>query len=247
MIPKIIHQTYKTTQLPDDLYHWHRRVIQLHPDWQVILWTDEDNLALVNQYFPHLLESYNALQYNIMRVDIIRYMYMAVYGGCYLDLDYELFQPLDDIIADTELLLPLSRENQGNDFYSKEVIIGNCIFASAAGHPFWKDVLDDFGKNPPIKKFYNKIDILKLTGPEFITDIYYRAPEKYQGSLVKKEVFHPDLSIAKKKYYQDFLTQHGSRGIHHCRESWLKDSNSLGNLLSRAKASAERRFTVLFR
>jgi mannosyltransferase OCH1-like enzyme len=173
MIPKIIHQTYKTSILPEDLLTWHQKVKSLHPSWQVKLWTDEDNLALVEQHFPHLLEIYLKLPYPIMQVDMVRYMYMIVYGGVYIDLDYQLFTSLDAAIAGTELLLPLSREKRENDFYKRNLIIGNCIFASAPNHVFWQDVLNELKKNPPIKQFANKIEILNLTGPEFITSIYF--------------------------------------------------------------------------
>ena len=231
MIPKIIHQTWKTTRLPEKERGWHEKIKQLHPGWRIILWTDEDNLALVKDRFPHLLDSYNLLMYDIMRADIIRVMYMFIYGGYYLDMDYELFTPFDTTISDTELLLPLTRKS-GN-----KVRIGNSIFGSSSGHLFWKDVLDDFGRNPPVKKFFNKFEVLKLTGPDFISDVYFKAPYKYKGTLVEKNVFHPNNSLTKKKNYKIFLKQGGSRGIHHCHGSWLKKDNSLINHFSRSRAS----------
>jgi len=201
MIPKIIHQTWKTTNLPERVKNWHEKIKQLHPGWQIILWTDEDNLALVKEHFPHLLDSYNSLQYNIMRVDLIRYMFMTKYGGYYLDLDYELLTPFDDKISDTKLMLPVSSESGG------KTIIGNSIFGSVPGHIFWKDVLNDFERNPPTQKIFNKFEVLKLTGPDFISDIYFKAPNKYNGTLVEKNVFHPDSSFVKKKIIKKFLSK----------------------------------------
>jgi mannosyltransferase OCH1-like enzyme len=241
MIPKIIHQTYKTKDLPEDLQYWHQKVITLHPEWQVHLWTDVDNLRLVEEHFPHLLKAYNQLPYTIMRVDMIRYMYMVVYGGVYLDLDYELFRPLDEIITGHELVLPLAREKQGKDFYQTSMIIGNCIFASAPEHLFWHDVISTFYKNPPVAQFSNKIDILKLTGPEFITRIYFQNPGKYQGFLPKKNVFHPDVSYAAQPDYEQTLSGKGTLGLHHCKESWLKENNTISNILAKAVSSVNRR------
>jgi mannosyltransferase OCH1-like enzyme len=247
MIPKIIHQTYKTNYLPEDLKKWHENVKNLHPSWEIKLWTDEDNLQLVKKHFPHLLSAYTGLPYPIMRVDIVRYMYMAVYGGVYLDLDYELFKPIDEITEGKDLLLPLSREKNGRDFYKSDVIIGNCIFASAPGHIFWHDVIQTFAANPPLKQFSNKINILKLTGPEFITRIYFSNPGKYHAHLPKKTVFHPDFSYARRPAYQHTLLNKGSVGLHHCKESWLKENNSIRNLISRVIASLNRRVRSLVR
>lgn len=54
MIPKIIHQTWKTKELPTDVKNWHLKIKELHPGWDVRLWTDEDNLALVKEHFPQV-------------------------------------------------------------------------------------------------------------------------------------------------------------------------------------------------
>ncbi|KAA9039299.1 hypothetical protein FW778_10740 [Ginsengibacter hankyongi] len=240
MIPKIIHQTWKTSILPKKFETWHQQVKALHPDWKIILWTDEDNLALVTKFFPDLLEIYNSLQYNIMRADVIRYMYMSVYGGYYLDLDYELFEPFDDKLSNASLLLPISGKHR------KMAIIGNSIFGSEPSNIFWKDILDTFKENPPTKKFYDKFEILKLTGPDFISEVYYKNPAKYNATLVHKHIFHPSNSLTRKKHYQQLLIAAGTRGIHHCEGSWLKDNNSFIHYLSRGKASIKRRFQDLF-
>jgi mannosyltransferase OCH1-like enzyme len=235
MIPNIIHQTWKTKDLPDNLKKLQQKIINLHPHWDIKLWTDEENLALVEEHFPHLLPIYNALEYNIMRADIIRYMYMFKYGGYYLDLDYEVFVPFDDQTSEPDLMLPVSGKENG------QIIIGNSIFGSVPGHVFWKDVLEDFQYNPPTQKFFNKFEVLKLTGPDFISRIYSNNSQKYNGFLVEKNVYHPDNTLVNTNNYQQILQDSGSRGIHHCNGSWLKEDNSLIHLISRANSSAKRR------
>ena len=49
-IPKIIHQTWPTsavTLLPANFQRYHARWRQLHPDWHVRIWSDDDMLELV--------------------------------------------------------------------------------------------------------------------------------------------------------------------------------------------------------
>ena len=172
-----------------------------------------------------------------MRADVIRYMYMSVYGGYYLDLDYELFKSFDDKISNASLLLSISGKHR------KMAIIGNSIFGSEPGHIFWKDILDTFKENPPTKKFYDKFEILKLTGPDFISEVYYKNPTKYNATLIEKHIFHPPNSLTKKKNYQQQLIAAGTRGIHHCEGSWLKDNNSWISYLTRGLFSAVRRLS----
>ena len=40
-IPKIIHQTWKTKDLPQNYKKWSNSIKKMHPDWTYILWTDE--------------------------------------------------------------------------------------------------------------------------------------------------------------------------------------------------------------
>ena len=73
-----------------------------------------------------------------------------------------------------------------------------------------------------------------------------RNPTKYNANLVEKYVFHPENSLANHKNYKQLLVAKGTRGIHHCEGSWLKDNNSFIHYLSRGKASIKRRFQDLF-
>jgi hypothetical protein len=42
-IPRIIHQTWKTADVPPRFAAWRESWARLHPGWQHRLWTDEDN------------------------------------------------------------------------------------------------------------------------------------------------------------------------------------------------------------
>jgi hypothetical protein len=73
-IPKIIHQTYKTTNLPKRAEAWVDSIRLDYPDWQWVLWTDDDNEELVQKLFPQLLDVYRALPRVIYRVDFVRWL-----------------------------------------------------------------------------------------------------------------------------------------------------------------------------
>ena len=80
-IPRVIHQTARTRDLS-----WEERRLALRlqrqlPNWRYELWTDEDNLYLITKYFRWLLPTYMALQGPILQADLMRNVYMYLYGG----------------------------------------------------------------------------------------------------------------------------------------------------------------------
>jgi len=96
-IPLLIMQTWKTKDVPE---HWQSgpaALKRLMPHWKYQLLTDDDNNRFVQRYFPDFWPFFSALEYPIQRADAIRYMWLYVMGGLYLDLDLEITKPLDDL------------------------------------------------------------------------------------------------------------------------------------------------------
>lgn len=80
-IPKLLHQSWKSSALPIKFEQWSDSCRRQHPDWEWVLWTDEDNLTLVKSYTPWLVDTYLSLPSNIYRADLARNVYMFIFGG----------------------------------------------------------------------------------------------------------------------------------------------------------------------
>ena len=80
-IPKLIHQSWSTDELPTKFRKWSSSCRKHNPGWEWVLWTDEDNDELVDRYFPWFLDAYKALPGPISRADVVRNMYMHIFGG----------------------------------------------------------------------------------------------------------------------------------------------------------------------
>lgn len=80
-IPKLFHQSWKNEELPAKFKTWSEDCRRLHPDWEYVLWTDDDNLALVQTYFPWLEDTFRGLAGPIYRADFVRNLYMYMFGG----------------------------------------------------------------------------------------------------------------------------------------------------------------------
>ena len=213
MIPKIIHQTWKSNKVPGKWTPFVNKVQELNPGWEYRLWTDAENDEFVRKEFPDFYEIFCGFSRAIMRADVIRYLIMYKLGGVYLDLDYEVLQPFD--FSNHELILPLNRSLKYGD---PKDALGNCIFASAPGHPFWLDVIKDLSQHPPLVTDYTQIT--RATGPIFLTRVYEEHKNQYPDIyLPDKLVYHPPLSNNMKN--REKIIRNGiSVGIHHPWGSW---------------------------
>lgn len=212
MIPRLIHQTAKTADIPEKWREYQRKVQQLHPDWEYKLWTDEDNLRLVKEELPDFVDVFTGLPKNIMRADVIRYVLMYCRGGLYLDLDYEMLKPFD--LLQYDCVLPQETEGE----FGPDSLIANAIFASAPGHPFFKAVLDELRSKRPTDPDAN---VLTTTGPAFISGVLQRFVRDGREMIFVPPgpLFTPRIPRSAKQY--SALVKSGEAyGIHHCHGSW---------------------------
>ncbi len=207
-IPQIIHQSWKSSHVPPAWQEYQSLIQTRHPSWEYRLWTDDDNLHLVESRCPRLLDTYNSYSRGICRADVVRYVYMMVHGGLYADLDYEMLKTFD--LSDHRLVLPVSRESQSKEGFR----IGNCVFASEAGHPFWEHVIDMLvDEDHPRDR-----DPEEITGPIFLT----RALETWKGDrphMPERRLFHPPTPKTENAY-RAIVQDDFSYGIHHCSGTW---------------------------
>lgn len=211
MIPKIIHQTWKTDKVPTKWKGYVKKVRSLNPDWEYRLWTDEGNEDFVKEYFPDFLETFMNFPKNIMRADVIRYLLMYKYGGVYLDLDYEFLEPFN--FGEHEVILPLERSIAYGDDRNQ---LGNCVFASVAGHQFWKDAIESLKQNPPQISEYT--EVVEATEPMFLNRIYNE--NSYEGiHTPERMIYHPP-SPNREKAAEAIRNNGISVGIHHPWGSW---------------------------
>lgn len=90
MIPKIIHQTWKTKVIPE---HWKDSSNSCkiyNEDFNYILWTDDSMDEFVKINYPKFYKVYKSYEYNIQRCDAFRYLVLYKYGGGVYRFGYSL-------------------------------------------------------------------------------------------------------------------------------------------------------------
>ncbi|KAH3675665.1 hypothetical protein WICMUC_002582 [Wickerhamomyces mucosus] len=182
LVPKIIHQTYKTIDIPEKWIPSQQKCQELHPDYQYILWTDEMSRDFIAKEYPWFLNTFDGYKYNIERADVIRYFVLVHYGGIYIDLDVACERKLDPLLT-----FPA---------FARKTIptgISNDVMGSAPQHPFFLKTIKSL-QNYDFNYLVPYITIMYSTGPLFLSVIWkqYRRWKLIPSNEILKIMFPED-------------------------------------------------------
>ena len=165
-------QTWKTSEVPENWKISPQSVQERMPDWKYVLMTDEDNERFVKKYFPDFLDTYESLEYPIMKADAIRYMWLYVYGGVYMDLDIELTKSLEDLFYENNDIYVVQSGNVGS-------VYTNSFIASKPHCKIWLDCLKEVKKAYKWWMIGKHLKVMSKTGPLMLTRVINRNKHKY--------------------------------------------------------------------
>ncbi|KAK9470700.1 nucleotide-diphospho-sugar transferase [Dipodascopsis tothii] len=160
VIPKIIHQTWVNDSVPTKWLSAQQSCLDVNPDWEYHLWTDNSSRQFIAEEYPWFLETFDKYPYPIMRADVIRYFVLAHYGGIYIDLD-------EGCSASLEPLLNYPAWVRKAD----PTGISNSVMGSTRNHPFFLRVLLEL-KKYTIDWQVPYITVMYATGPLFLSVVW---------------------------------------------------------------------------
>ncbi|WP_295543500.1 glycosyltransferase [uncultured Thiohalocapsa sp.] len=189
MIPRVIHQTWKDDRLPPQYATLADTWRRAHPEWAWRLWTDADNLRLVEQEFPSLLGLYLDYPYPIQRVDLIRYLILYRYGGLYVDLDFECFKDITPLLDGRHCVLS-EEAAVHNAVHCTHRIISNAFMAAEPGHLLFAAVMEDLQHHRSRQRVPDRI-VLDTTGPMMLTRVVERLGADAQVTVLNAANLFP--------------------------------------------------------
>ena len=154
-IPRIVHQEWKDRELPPNFKIWRDECIRLNPEWEFKLWTDDENLKLVQEHYPSLLNVYNGYKENIKRIDMIRFLYLHNFGGVYMDLDLACMKPFDSFFDEYPNKFLVVNQ------YKKDREYANAFMASPPDHDIFESIFNEL----PLQMRQN---VIEATGGLFL-------------------------------------------------------------------------------
>lgn len=121
VIPRIIHQIWVGPKpLPHDYAPLIEKIKSTHAGWEHRLWTEEslpDGMIRT--------EWRDKLRFPAERADLLRLELLYKYGGVYLDVDFDVHKPLDQLLHIAPIVIADLKPGRVN----------NAFMAAVAGHP----------------------------------------------------------------------------------------------------------------
>jgi len=103
-IPNILFQIYMFYTAPIPTYMFDAIQKYAH-NYKHILFNEKDAIIFLSKYFDRkVVKRFNDLSIKAHKADLLRYCFLYVYGGVYLDIKTVLLKPLDDIFTNKTYL-----------------------------------------------------------------------------------------------------------------------------------------------
>jgi mannosyltransferase OCH1-like enzyme len=159
-IPKIIHQTFKSSKLPF-LTRWHIAGFRKKNPAYVYEFYDDARIAsfLQEEFEPEVYNLYSRLNIGAAKADFFRYAVLFKKGGIYVDIDSGINSRLDDFILPGDVAV-ITREGDPTLYAQWALIYG-------PGHPFLQKTIKMVLENIRTNKYPH--DVHRMTGPTVYT------------------------------------------------------------------------------
>jgi autotransporter strand-loop-strand O-heptosyltransferase len=170
-IPRVIHQTYKTNDLPTEIIEVVQRLKDMNPTFDYKFYNNDDCVKFIKEnYDEETLNLYLSINpnYGSARADLFRYLLMYKVGGVYLDIKSCTTKPLEEVLLPTDEYLLTHWE--GLDWADElKYYFGefqNWHIICKPNHPFLENVIEVVKDN--IRNYIGGADknsVLRVTGP----------------------------------------------------------------------------------
>lgn len=135
-IPRIIIQTWKTSDLPQYYKHTQHMLMQNNPDYEYKFFDDEMIVEFINNKYRQFGVTASRFKKKIQLIDFFRMLVIYEYGGFYFDMDVEVTKNLDPLLVH-ECVFPVEMlrsstilKEMGYDYN-----IGNYAFGASKKNP----------------------------------------------------------------------------------------------------------------
>ncbi len=203
-IPKVIHQIWLGSPVPEHYKAWQATWLLLHPRWTYVCWDEEKlrNFPLKNRDIFERAHSYG------VKSDIARYEILYQLGGLYVDFDMECLRSFAIFHHCCDFYACLEPNAQR---------IGNAIIGSRPGNEVLAACLEQISRsNTQVTTLW---DVVNTTGPGLLTRCFVNVMNSYEHRYVvfPAGFFYPEFFDDGSK-----MLRPETHAIHYWHGAWMR-------------------------
>jgi mannosyltransferase OCH1-like enzyme len=244
VIPKIVHYTFMTKNLPEEILQNIENNKKMCPNYEFIFYDDNDvELFIKNNFNYYIYSAYKNINpiYGAMRADFFRYCVLFIKGGVYIDIKSLFLVNIENIIRPNDIcILDIPRCYEAWRINNKTYEQWLLIFTS--NHPYLKKIIDTMSLyilrnvEPRINGYNNlntKQKILHITGPDSFTKIINEYTNTNKTLLHRNINYDEIARIEDKKYdYKNMYIMNNKKHYSEYNESLYISKYKNLNMLS---------------
>lgn len=180
-IPKVIHQIWLGSPVPERYKIWQKTWLSIAPDWEYKLWTDKD----VEEFDFPTKKLYNHATNWGAKSDILRMEILKREGGLYVDIDFECTNPkfFDNAVQCYDFFCSM------HPLDCKDYLLQNALIGVVPNHPIIEGYLRE------LQEYYYKSphDVIKATGPGMFTWTFFKYAKDSKKKGYRDIIFPPTV------------------------------------------------------
>lgn len=138
-IPKILHFIWVgPNPIPKHIANYVYRWRDMYPDWEILLWNDNNLPPMMNQEIYDKVDTYAG------KSDVLRYELLNRYGGVYVDMDYYPLKDITPLIEDVDFFCNRDDENwkaPGDQIFCPHYL-NPALMGCVPGHPLIRKLVN---------------------------------------------------------------------------------------------------------
>jgi hypothetical protein len=220
MIEKTIHYVWLgSREIPEKYNTFIRGWRELHPDWEIVKWSEENFDCESNSWVKTAIEQENWA----LAADIIRSYALLNYGGVYLDVDIELFKPFDKLVAENDFFIG----------YETDFWFGCAVLGVKKGHRIIREVYERY--LTPCEKLNSSSNMLCVLN--FTASIKRLYNPKLDGKTIK--IQDNTLFLSTEYFYpKNYITHkikitENTMAMHHLSSTWYSLNKQIGLIITK--------------
>ncbi len=204
LIPRVFHRVWFGGTMPQEFVRFGETWLEQNPGWEMRLWGESDLPPLRNQ------DLYDAAEGYAEKSDIVRFELLLLFGGVYLDCDFECLRGIEQVLLGVEAFAA----------FEDDIQVATGIMGAIPGHPFVDYLVSSL---PASVKENGTACPVVSTGPGYLTrrladfDFTGAAPV----TLFPSTYFYPYSWDQKYRRYERFDQAYA---VHHWAASWKQSS-----------------------